>query len=531
MNYVDRPQFSEGQLLSATDLQLAVDYPRDQLETHGSVAHVSGVIDGLALQIAGSSAVVAAGLAVDGQGRQLLLEAPAPLAADPLVGQPAGNYPAYIWYTEAPLTTALAPLNPCANGTGDQIRETPMVGIFLSAAAAATQAPAAVCLGFVGWDGTSLKAATSPTMGRQGGGVRAQTIVAPEHAVAVNGEDQAPTTFSVAGTLQAVASADGTSPTLAVPGGALVFSAAGAAAATSTVELSFNRPSATGNGLVINLGNNDPTSSILVASAAGTPLVTLDGSGTVTANQTTVQTLIASQNVKVTAGTSTLTLGPTPPSNNAGVSASDTLLLACGSNSGDQVQFLSGSNPLGTIAANGLTMQNVQVGQLATNTLGIGITNTADLHLQTSNGDVFVNPGNQASAPFRFTAQKRLVNQTVSPAVDVTPLAVTGGNGSAIQLGSLCIAFGTTTASLRPLTQSPPAITFPVTFASPPAFFVEVSGSVLTLNAVTTAVTATNATYRIMRMSPSPPTDGSAAAWSNTAVNVTVSWVALGSTS
>ena len=86
MSYVDRPAFSEGQLLSAADLQLAVDYPRDELETHCSVAHTSGVVDGLALQVlppaAGSttaSAYVRAGLAIDAVGRQLELASPLPI--------------------------------------------------------------------------------------------------------------------------------------------------------------------------------------------------------------------------------------------------------------------------------------------------------------------------------------------------------------------------------------------------------------------------------------------------------------------
>jgi hypothetical protein len=47
MNYIDRPEFSEGQLLSAADLQLAVDYPREELEAHCRYAHTSGVIYGM----------------------------------------------------------------------------------------------------------------------------------------------------------------------------------------------------------------------------------------------------------------------------------------------------------------------------------------------------------------------------------------------------------------------------------------------------------------------------------------------------
>ncbi|MGC2405780.1 MAG: hypothetical protein WA431_05175 [Candidatus Cybelea sp.] len=529
MSYLDRPQFSEGQLLSAVDLQLTVNYPREQLELHTSSAHTAGVVDGLLLKVAAPSASVTVGSAVDGQGRQLRLTSPVPLAPDPLVGEPAGNYPVYIWYTEAPLTTALPPLNPCAKSSSDQIRETPAVGVFLSAAAATAQAPDAVCLGYVGWDGTGMRAVSASNVVRQGAGVRAHTIVAPEHAVAVNAEDDGPTTFSVAGTLEAIASADGTAPSVSIPGGKLAFSAATGAPASSSVTLSFDEPTATGNGLVINLGNNDPTSSVVVASAAGTPLATLDGSGTITANQGAIQNVNA-KTVTIAAGANTLNLGPTPPSNKPGISASDTLLLGCGTSAGDQIEFLAGATPTGTMDATGLTMNNVKVGQLDSSSLGVGITNTADLHLRTEHGDVFVNPGHQPSAPFRFTSSKRLMNQTVAPAVDVTPLTVTNANGSAIQLGSFCVAFGTANVSVNPLTNSPPAIAFPVTFAVAPAFFLAVCGNNrTTIAAVATSVQTGSATYRITQLAPLSPSNNNPTTWSNSHLDATVSWIALGS--
>ncbi|MGA2395338.1 MAG: hypothetical protein ABSH03_18510 [Candidatus Lustribacter sp.] len=541
MNYVDRPEFSEGQLLSAADLQLAVDYPRDELETHCSVAHTSGVIDGLNLQVVGSapaSVFVTVGLAVDDQGRQLTLAAPLPIAPDPLSGQPAGSYPAYIWYTEAPLTSSVSPLNPCSTATSDRVRETPAVGVFTDDASARAESPDAVCLGYLGWDGTSLQTYSGTAANvRQGGGVRAHEIVAPEHAVLVHAEDQAPTVFTVEGTLEAVASAGGTAPVITAPGGSLVFAQAAAAPATSTVSLFYQQPagSTTGNGLAIDLGNNDPASDVVVQSAAGTQLAKIDGTGTITANTGAYGTLNASTSVIVSTGPSTITLGSTPPQNIAGVIASDTLALAFGTAAKDEVMFIAGATPVATIDANALTMtaKNVKVGVLDSGGhAGLGLTNSDPLEIRTATGDLLLNPGTQTVPPFRLTAGGRLFNQTGASPADVTPLTAGDSKSSTLRLGPLAIAFGTVNAALDPLSQSPATIDFPLTFTAPPAFFAAPCGqSLTTIAAVATKVTTTSADYRITQLAPIPPTDGAAATWTNAALDVTVSWIALGTAS
>jgi hypothetical protein len=533
VNYVDRPEFSEGQLLSAADLQLAVDYPRDELETHASVAHTSGVVDGMTLEVVPPATVyVTAGLSVDDQGRQLLLVTPSPVAIDALSGQPAGNYPAYIWYTESVIASSISPLNPCSTATSDRVRETPATGVFLDDASARAKFPDAVCLGFLGWDGTALlsKPSTSQNV-RQGAGVRAHEIVAPEHAVVTHAEDNKPTLFSVQGTLEAVASADGTAPVITTPGGSVVFSATAGAAPASAVSLAYTAPTATGNGLLIDLGNNDPSSCVVVESGAGTVLTRFDGTGTVTANGGAFQTVTASTSVVVSSGPSTLTLGSTPPTSIAGITASDTLALAFGSATGDQVAFLQDATKVATIDAGALTMtaKNVQVGVLAGGAAGLGVANTDPLEIRTAAGDLLLNPGTHTVPPFRLTAKQRLINQTVSPYADVTPLTATDAKGSTLQLGALAIAFGTVNAAVDPLTQTPAAIDFPLTFASPPAFFVAVSGTgAMTLSAAATSISPTSAAYRITQLAPNPPANGDAATWSNAAVNVTVSWIALG---
>jgi hypothetical protein len=544
VNYVDRPAFREGQLLTAADLQLAVDYPRDELETHVSVAHTFGVVDGMAFDFVPPVApattgavVVAPGLAVDGLGRQITIAAAMTIVPDPLAGKAAGPYPAYVWYTEAPIASTAATMNPCAVAVGDRVRENANVGVFASDVAARAQFPNAVCLGYLGWNGTAFVPYTGPAASvRQGGGVRAHEIVAPEHAVLVHGEDRAPTTVSVQGALQAVASGDGTAPSLGAPGGTLVFSPAAGAPATSSIALSYAAASATGNGLIVNLGNNDPTSEVTIESQAGTMLAKVDGSGTVTATAGSFATVAASTSIAVTTGPSKLTLGATQPQNIAGVTASDTLALAFGQSDGDATMFIAGSAPVATIDANALTMtaKNLKLGILdtASGAAGLAAGNTDDLELRTASGDLAFNPGTQAVPPFRLTAGARLINAARGTPADVTPWTSTNAQGSVLQLGTLAIAFGSMSVTLNPLSQTPAAITFPLTFAAAPAFFVSVfSGSSHTISAVATAVSATSASYRVQRLKPNSPSDGDTATWSNTSLKVIVSWIALGASS
>ncbi len=81
---IERPIFYDGQILAASDLGASVDYSRDQLARHNRYLHSWGIIDGFDLTTtttsnnppASSSSVeisVAAGVAIDGRGRELVL--------------------------------------------------------------------------------------------------------------------------------------------------------------------------------------------------------------------------------------------------------------------------------------------------------------------------------------------------------------------------------------------------------------------------------------------------------------------------
>ncbi|UZK70303.1 hypothetical protein OKW76_04460 [Sphingomonas sp. S1-29] len=80
--YATRPAFAEGQILAATDLAQLSSYPRAREERHSRFVHRWGIVTGLALETeaaedtSGNAFVrvfVTPGLAVDGEGRELLV--------------------------------------------------------------------------------------------------------------------------------------------------------------------------------------------------------------------------------------------------------------------------------------------------------------------------------------------------------------------------------------------------------------------------------------------------------------------------
>jgi hypothetical protein len=72
-NAIQRPEFSDGQILDASDLNLSVDYSRDEDARHARYSHSWGITFGYDLKINGSQVTVAAGVAIDGRGKQLVL--------------------------------------------------------------------------------------------------------------------------------------------------------------------------------------------------------------------------------------------------------------------------------------------------------------------------------------------------------------------------------------------------------------------------------------------------------------------------
>ncbi|MFE7132055.1 hypothetical protein ACFVIM_14440 [Streptomyces sp. NPDC057638] len=82
-----RPAFHEGQVLSAADLSATVAYARDSAARHARLLHAWGIVEGLALTTESrtdpttndryAEVSVAPGCAVDGNGREVLVDTPA----------------------------------------------------------------------------------------------------------------------------------------------------------------------------------------------------------------------------------------------------------------------------------------------------------------------------------------------------------------------------------------------------------------------------------------------------------------------
>jgi hypothetical protein len=73
MNTIVRPTFYETQILGAADLEAQLQYARAALARHERHQHSYGVVYGLEVSIANEALVVAAGMLVDGTGRQVVL--------------------------------------------------------------------------------------------------------------------------------------------------------------------------------------------------------------------------------------------------------------------------------------------------------------------------------------------------------------------------------------------------------------------------------------------------------------------------
>ncbi len=70
---IDRPNFFNGQLLTAADFTDEQEYFRQKLKRHNRFLHGSGVVFGLGLALQGNLVVVQPGLALDCAGNEILV--------------------------------------------------------------------------------------------------------------------------------------------------------------------------------------------------------------------------------------------------------------------------------------------------------------------------------------------------------------------------------------------------------------------------------------------------------------------------
>lgn len=110
--YATRPSFAEGQILAAADLAQLSSYPRGREERHNRFVHRWGIVTGLDLQTeptrdsSGNDFVrvfVSPGLAIDGEGRELLVTERIELDSDAFknsIGSkidPKASYPVFLY--------------------------------------------------------------------------------------------------------------------------------------------------------------------------------------------------------------------------------------------------------------------------------------------------------------------------------------------------------------------------------------------------------------------------------------------------
>src|ERR1700733_8430211 len=98
-----RPTFSNGQYIGASDLNAAVDYARDETERLALSGRTWGIATGLALiELTDATGAVRMyiepGIAWDGYGRPVVLLSPAAVTADLFSGLNSGNQMVWLRY-------------------------------------------------------------------------------------------------------------------------------------------------------------------------------------------------------------------------------------------------------------------------------------------------------------------------------------------------------------------------------------------------------------------------------------------------
>jgi len=204
---IERPSFFEQQILAAADLDAQVEYSRNALARHERSQHIWGVVEGLALTKTNNGFTVAPGIAVDGTGRQIVVETEYPFsnqsfseAGVQTISDPVDQwYPVFIDGVDK--TQSAPPFSPgqCSVSGSNRVAEnfditvgrpgseltdppdpTPTDG----PAGAAGTASWAVLIGYVQWDRSGsgaiskAQAQVDATRSARYSGIRADTIAA-----------------------------------------------------------------------------------------------------------------------------------------------------------------------------------------------------------------------------------------------------------------------------------------------------------------------------------------------------------------
>jgi hypothetical protein len=238
-NSILRPIFNDGQILSAADLVATVDYPREQLGRHERYLHSWGIAYGFDLKTTPKTdattqksyveVTVAPGLAIDGRGREVVLNADQLLdpvdfstahVFDPAPASKDAWYPVYVRglpptkVTQTSLTGACSAANQATRETEDVqfIFKAPNP-LSNSDAPYSTPGPGDptdppnsgqawdILIGFVQWDGTSqfkdARAHNDAGITRRLAGVQADRIEARDGSLTLQSSDTPATKLMV----------------------------------------------------------------------------------------------------------------------------------------------------------------------------------------------------------------------------------------------------------------------------------------------------------------------------------------------
>jgi hypothetical protein len=519
-NLITRPTYSEGQILSASSLDLGVSYARGSLERHSSKAHTAGVVQGMTITFkpqappgTTNDAYVSVGMAVDANGNQINLLSDALLTATALGSQPAGWYTAYVWVSDEQGPVPLA-ADPCASSVGDTIIEQPNAAFILDTS---TTSDAYVCVGQAYWDpvkkgfsdgGTPAAVAT----GRQLAGVRVGVIIATEGAITVEADGTDPTKLppveiTVLGDLR-TRPQGASGGVIGSDGGSLQLRDA---AGKNAVSASYASTSTGGNEFLIGLGNSSTTKNafVVASDASGTIAASIDAAGNIHA------TAAISADQSVTAGPSGsgVTIGPTSIAGNPiGISSTGSLLLQFGKNSNAAVYDNAGSEVaefdqalLKIISPAG----EARLGLLASGNQGVE-TSAGSLDLHAGGGDI-----NLAT--------------TGNVTINGNPLWQTIGGAQVLRLGPLAACFGRVSWNGAVNSSGPQlTINFPLAFTAPPQVFLAPVVAGLKVFAVVESVTNVQASITVCHLTPDAPASLNNVKWQNNSLAVDVAWLALG---
>ena len=122
---IERPQFTDGQILGADDLEQSLDYNRDQQSRHARTAHTWGIVDGLTIAVNGDNLEINPGMAIDSSGGTIVLAEIVVVVKGEFtdqLGNADGTYPVFLLANHEQAAGAQS-AGRCGTGSAGRVRE------------------------------------------------------------------------------------------------------------------------------------------------------------------------------------------------------------------------------------------------------------------------------------------------------------------------------------------------------------------------------------------------------------------------